>query len=93
MTASIIFAFLIRAIVVFIGGLRRGRVAKPESLCNACAFAHIQFGACGQRAISCTFGGGVRVIKLDVLYCTDHRPRTAPIRPAIGFIQQVAPAE
>jgi hypothetical protein len=29
----------------------------------------------------------VRPIGLDVLYCTDYRPRVAPSRPAIGFVR------
>jgi hypothetical protein len=90
---SIIFVFLIRAIVIVVGAFRRGRQAQPKSLCNECAFAHIQFGACGRRSISCTYGGGVRPMKLDVLYCTDYRPRAVPLRPAIGFIQEIASAE
>ena len=73
--------------VVFSTWTRRHRRPAPKSLCSECAFAHIQFGACGRRAISCTFGGGVRPIKLDVLYCTDYRPRTEPVRPGIGFVR------
>jgi len=66
---------------------------KLKPLCNECAYAHIQFGACGRRAISCTFGGGVRPLKLDVLYCTDYCPRNASHRASIGFVHQIAAAE
>jgi hypothetical protein len=86
-----IFSILLRIVIEAVNALkRRKRAAKSKALCNECAFAHIQFGACGRRAISCTFGGGVRMLKLDVLYCTDYRPRTAPVRAAIGFVGQVA---
>lgn len=88
-----IFALLIRAIVIAISAFRREPKSKPQSLCNECAFAHIQFGAFRRRAIFCTYGGGVRPLKLDVLYCTDYRPRAVPLRPAIGFIQEIASAE
>ena len=91
---TFVFALVLRLIVDVVSALKRhAREAKSKALCNECAFAHIQFGACGRRAISCTFGGGVRPLKLDVLYCTDYRPRTAPIRPAIGFVREIAPAE
>jgi hypothetical protein len=47
-----------------------------------------------RRAISCTYGGGVRPMKLDVLYCTDYRARDAPLRPSvIGFVYEIASAE
>ena len=60
--------------------INRERTPKPKPMCAECDSAHIQFVACGRRAISCTFAGGVRPIKLDVLYGTDYRPRDAPAR-------------
>ena len=41
------------------------------------------------RAISCTYGGGVRPIALDVLYCSDYVNRYA-VLPArtVGFTLQ-----
>jgi hypothetical protein len=91
---TFIFALVLRVVIALVIALkRRARKPKPQSLCNECAFAHVQFGACGRRAISCTYGGGVRPVKLDVLYCTDYRPRTSPVRPPIGFIQEIVPAE
>ena len=79
---------IIRAVV------RRAGEAKPASLCAECLFAHIQYGATGRRAISCTFGGMVRPMKLDVPYCTDYRDRNIPQRAsAIGFARKTATAE
>jgi len=64
---------------------RRG--AKPRGLCSECAFVHMQYGANGRNAVFCTYGGGVRPVTLDVLYCTDFRNRYVQIRPArIGFV-------
>jgi hypothetical protein len=86
----ILFRLILSGVTQF---LTRKRVQKPKPLCTECSFAHIQFGACGRRAVSCTFGGVVRPMKLDVLYCTDYRPRIAPARPAIGFVCDVASAK
>jgi len=84
---AILLMFIVRVIISAITNSKnRSRAAKPKPLCAECAFAHIQFGACGRRAVSCTFGGGVRPIALDVLYCTDYQSRVVPARPAIGFI-------
>lgn len=73
---------------------RRAQEPKPQPLCANCLHAHVQYGANGKRAISCTYGGAVRLVKLDVLYCTDYQARNvlAPAR-AIGFVRQVAPVE
>lgn len=68
--------------------MRRKRQRKPASkpLCTGCAFAHVQWAMNGGRAISCTFGGGVRPIAMDVLYCTDYCSRDTPRRVVtIGF--------
>lgn len=86
MPAIILIAF-VRGLIAAIAGMRnRARTTKPKSMCIECAFAHIQYGACGRRSISCTYGGVVRPVALDVLYCTDYRPRYAPARSAIGFV-------
>jgi hypothetical protein len=91
---TVLFVILFRLILAAPGMfVTRNRVQKPKPLCTECAFAHIQFGACGRRVVSCTFGGGVRRMKLDVLYCTDYRPRTEPARPAIGFVCEIASAK
>ena len=92
---ALIFGLAVRVVVIAAKTVKRVRAEKPKSVCNECVFSHVQYGACGGRAISCTFGGGVRPMTLDVLYCTDYRTRSAPvpIRPAIGFVYEIAPAE
>lgn len=83
---AIILIALVRGLIAAVVGVRsRVRATRPKSMCIGCAFAHIQYGACGRRAVSCMFGGGARPIALDVLYCTDYRSRLVPVRPAIGF--------
>jgi hypothetical protein len=73
---------------------RKIRAPKPEPLCRNCFYAHMQYAANARRAISCTYGGAVRPMRLDVLYCTDYRTRTLPIRTvAVGFVREIAPAE
>ena len=68
--------------------------ARKESLCGVCFHAHVQYGRNGRRAISCTYGGAVRPMKLDVLYCTDFQSRSSPARPrVIGFVRGITPAE
>ena len=59
---------------------------RKRGMCPRCSFVHMQYGATGRNAMFCTFGGGVRAVKLDVLYCTDYRDRNAPPRLVqIGF--------
>ena len=70
------------------------REAKPAPLCADCFFAHVQYTANARRAISCTYGGAVRPMKLDILYCTDCRAGDMPLRAGvIGFVHEIAPAE
>ena len=72
----------IRAVVA----IRERPKAPSQSLCIDCSFAHVQFAINGKRAISCTFGGGVRPVTLDVLYCTDYCNRNTQKRAVtIGF--------
>ena len=72
----------------------KAREVKPEPLCTGCLHAHVQYGANGRRAISCAYGGALRPMKLDVLYCTDYQERNFPVHPRmIGFVSQIAPAE
>jgi hypothetical protein len=74
--------------------IRKMRAPKSVPLCGDCLHSHVQYAANGQRAISCTFGGAVRPMKLDVLYCTDYRNRNLPVRAsAIGFVREIAPVE
>jgi hypothetical protein len=59
---------------------------KPQSVCVGCSLAHVQYAQNGRTAISCTFGGGLRPVKLNVSYCTDFRDRTVLVQIApIGF--------
>ncbi len=61
-----------------------------RGLCAQCAFVHMQYGATGRNTVFCTFGGGVREVKLDVLYCTDYRDRNGPPRLVrIGFAPEI----
>jgi hypothetical protein len=67
-------------------GREKGK-PKPQPICTDCLFAHVQYPSKGRPAISCTFGGAVRTMKLDVHYCTDYRDRNrrAPAR-LVGFV-------
>jgi len=74
--------------------VRKRRAPKPAPLCATCSFAHMQYAVSGKRAISCTFGGGVRPIAIDVMYCTDYRDRSSPQRVAtVGFVYTLPEAE
>ena len=69
-----------------IAARRRSRKRVARALCTECAFVHMQYGVTGKNAVFCTFGGGVREVKLDVLYCTDYRDRNArPRLVQVGF--------
>ncbi len=73
---------------------RKARELKPEPLCANCIHAHVQYGTNARRAISCVYGGTIRPIKLDVLYCTDYQTRNPPVPTrAIGFVHEIVPAE
>jgi hypothetical protein len=72
----------------------RKREPKTEPLCATCIYAHMQYGANAQLAISCGFGGAVRPMKLNVLYCTDYQARSLPRRPrTVGFVREIATNE
>ena len=73
---------------------KKSSAAKPEPLCVGCLHAHVQYAANARRSISCTYGGAVRLVKLDVLYCTDYETRNAPARTrVVGFVREIVPAE
>lgn len=73
-------------LVLFRVAAQLKRAPKPRGLCAECAFAHIQHGANARSATFCTYGGVVRPVKLDVMYCTDYRDRNAaPRLVRIGF--------
>lgn len=81
---AISFARLIRYVLTKSPGRSR------RGLCAGCAFVHMQYGAAGRNAVFCTFGGGVREVKIDVLYCTDYRDRNAPVRLVqVGFAPEI----
>ena len=84
--------------LVFVIGILRGlaaRLKRPRkqarrTLCTDCVFVHMQYGATGRNAVFCTFGDGVRPVKLDVLYCTDYEDRNAiPRLVQVGFAPEV----
>jgi hypothetical protein len=78
----------VRAIV------QRRSESKPEPLCAECSYAHVQYLAKGQRAISCTYAGMLRPMKLYVLYCTDFRNRYQLVRNgSVGFVREIVAAE
>jgi hypothetical protein len=90
---GLVFFLLCRLLVEVVRvGVRLARKAKPRPICADCAFAHVQYAANGRCAISCTFGGMVRPMKLDVLYCTDYRDRNRPHAAPIGFVREIANA-
>lgn len=89
---GMVFRVVFEALRIF---RKKVRESKPSPLCLDCIHAHVQYGTNARRAISCTYSGAVREMKLDVLYCTDYRVRTAPqerVR-AIGFVREIVPAE
>ncbi len=86
-------------IVILLGRAVRHLRSKPRlkaqrGLCVDCAFVHMQYGATGRNAVFCAFGGGVREVKIDVLYCTDYRNRHAtPRLVQIGFAPEIRGVE
>jgi hypothetical protein len=90
----VLFLFVKLIVEAVRAATQRTRTAKPQPLCADCVFAHVQYGADGRRAISCTYGGTVRPVMLDVLYCTDYRDRNAPPRRArVGFVCEIRKVE
>ena len=85
-----VLAMLMGIVRGLLAALRRPRKEPLHALCVDCAFVHMQYGATGRNALFCMFGGGVREVKLDVLYCTDYRDRNAPPRLVrVGFAPEV----
>jgi hypothetical protein len=88
---ALLIKFIVEAVRVF---RKKARAAKPETLCARCQYAHVQYAANARRVISCAYGGAVRPMKLDVLYCTDYQARNLPAGSrAIGFVHEVLAAE
>ena len=92
---TVLVAVIARVIVDICRAVRRMRQANiPRPLCTGCSHAHVQYAANGRRAIACTYGGGVRSMVLDVMYCTDYHDRNAvPQLVSIGFVRPVADAD
>jgi hypothetical protein len=91
---GIVVWLLVAAVIRAIRSARAQREVPAQSLCVDCASAHVQYGVNGKRATSCTFGGGVRPVAMDVLYCTDYCNRNAPRRVVtIGFAPESTPAD
>jgi hypothetical protein len=86
-----VFAVLMGIVRGVSAALKRSRAKPPQrGLCADCAFVHRQYGVTGRNTVFCTFGGGVREVKLDVLYCTDYRDRNTPPRLVqIGFAPEI----
>jgi len=90
-----LIAIFIRNVVEVVQTRRdKKEKTKPEPQCVSCMHSHVQYAVNARRAISCAYGGSVRPMKLDVLYCTDYenRYRTAPAR-TIGFVREIAAAD
>jgi len=96
---AFVTTILFWAIAIALARLVRFVRTKPpkgaqRGLCAGCSFVHMQYGATGRNAVFCTFGGGVREVKIDVLYCTDFCNRNAPPRLVrIGFAPEIQTIE
>jgi hypothetical protein len=92
--SEIVFCGIMLGIVRgVVRAFRRVRARRPRGLCAGCRFVHMQYGATGRNAVFCTFGGVVRPVQIDVLYCTDYGDRTAGGRVVrIGFAPGVRDA-
>jgi len=78
----------------FVSFVRKTMRRNPSHCCVGCLRAHVQYAANARRAISCAYGGAVRPMKLDVLYCTDYQTRNASARSrVVGFVREIVPAE
>jgi hypothetical protein len=94
MALTVVYMIALALVRGIASALRRLRVRRPRGLCSGCQFVHMQYGATGRNAVFCTFGGVVRPVRIDVLYCTDYRDRNAGARPArIGFVPGINVAE
>jgi hypothetical protein len=86
MPLPILYLIVLGVVRGAVRAFRRMRAHRPRGMCAACRFVHLQYGATGRNAVFCTFGGGVRLVQIDVLFCTDYRDRNAAVRlTRIGF--------
>ena len=91
---ALFLVLIVRVIAEIVNAARTRMADKPPPLCTACSHAHMQYSANGRRAIACTYGGSVRRVVLDVMYCTDYHDRNAvPRLVSIGFERPVADAD
>jgi len=91
---GIIFGLAVGIVRGLMRAFRQMRARRPRGLCAGCQFVHMQYGATGRNTVFCTFGGGVRPVQIDVLYCTDYRSRNSGTRTVrIGFVPGVRDAE
>jgi hypothetical protein len=90
-----VFVMFLKVIYEAIRGFhKKNRAAKAEPLCVGCLHAHVQYATNARRAISCAYGGSVRPMKLDVLYCTDYQARNLSARShVVGFVREIVPAD
>ena len=66
-------------------------IGQPQgTLCRTCVNAHMVRGFSGKELISCTFGGTLRPMKLEVRECTGFSNRLVTITPVRveGFINK-----
>jgi hypothetical protein len=86
----IVFFVVVNALTrLFVAIARRNREPEPAPMCADCSFAHMQYAVNGRRVISCRFGGGVRPVTINVMYCTDYLNRGAPARVVrVGFVRE-----
>ena len=87
----IVFFVVVNALTrLCVAVVRKNREPKPGPVCAECSFAHMQYAVNGRRVISCTFGGGVRPMTINVMYCTDFLNRGAPARVVrVGFVREL----
>ena len=86
----IVFYLIVIAVRRAVRLMRRQQAKRTRGLCVGCAFVHMQYGATGGNAVFCSFGGGVRPVKLDLLHCTDYRDRNLRMPPVrIGFVLEI----
>lgn len=91
---SFVFVILMAVVRGLTAALKRPAAEPQRGLCEGCAFVHMQYGASGRNAVFCTYRGGVREVRLNVLYCTDYRNRNAaPRLVRVGFAPEVQRAE
>jgi|HubBroStandDraft_1064217.scaffolds.fasta_scaffold00129_21 hypothetical protein len=90
MPLTILFMIAVGIVREAVRGVRRLPARRPRGMCVGCRFVHMQYGATGRNAVFCTFGGVVRLVQIDVLYCTDYLDRNTSARLVrIGFAPEV----